>query len=452
MAKAAVVANVYVSADYNSTGSLRLSNTRITMDGDPNCWPNGNPNWTEAVVGSFMAGSYLIGVGNVSGFLEGYSHAAFKTELTNRGLINVYNTFNVTQNATVNAYVNNILDNDNNNKPFFRGMKLSAFVTDPFKFYFEAMGKETYKANATEGDYVGELGRATEFASTDGGGSDGNIVRDSLGYVIHGLNHSIGNRFILEYFGYWASTSYTTQRTNLLKWMKVGFSDLLGKARNGYWSRGNGHEDYHISSTDVYFPYFESLAQNYGLFKPILFSENYDDGNFTGWIASGSWSILNSEPTWSGSTTKLDPIVQLLATSGISTLVSGYSGTNYVVYTSMKYESCGGAYCNMGIIGKYIDANNYYVMRYKQDNQKLQIVKVKNGSSNLITETTFTWNAGVTKQMKAVFGTNGIMQLYVDGGTSPKVTMTDTEYASGKAGLYASFANAEFDDVLVTAP
>jgi hypothetical protein len=445
MAKAAVAAGAYVTADYNASGSMRADSTRITMDADPNCWPQGNPNWTEAVLGSFLAGAYIMGVNNVGSFLNSYSHATFKTELSAAGLTDVYNTFNLTANATVNGYINTIDNNDAANKPFFRGMKLTDLYADPFNFYYEAVGKYTYTEFATEGDHVGELGRAKEFATTDAYG-----VRDSLGYVIHGLNHSIGNRYLLDFMDDWDDSAYGSKRTDLQYRMKVGFSDVLGKGVNGYWSRSNGNAQYISAEEEIYYTFFRSLAENMGLFKEVLFHDNFEDGNYSGWTANGPWSILSTEQTWSGSTAESDDIVQLPATANVSTLMSSYSGNSYVVYSPVKVSSWSNtAYRNVGIIGKFVDNNQYYVMRYKQDNEKLQIVKYKNGSTQILAETSFTWNLGSVYQLKAVFGNDGTLAFYVNGGL-PRITANDTEYSTGRVGYYGSYVNAKFDDVLVT--
>ncbi|MFC4776717.1 hypothetical protein ACFO9Q_07990 [Paenibacillus sp. GCM10023252] len=446
MAKAALAAGAYVTADYNASGVLRTDASRITMDGDPNCWPQGNPNWTEAVLGSFLAGAYIVGVSNVGSFLNSYDHASFKTELSAAGLTDVYDSFNLTANATVNGYVNNIDNNDTAGKPFFRGKKLTDFYADPFRFYYDTTGKFTYTELATEGDQVGVLGRAKEFATTDAYG-----VRDSLGYVLHGLNHSIGNRYLIDFMGDWSGTSSSTQRTDIENRMKVGFSDVLGKAENGYWNISNGNFYYDTAQDEIYYSFFRSLADDMGLFKQVLFRDNFEDANYTGWTATGAWSILSTEPTWSGSTTQQDDVVQLPAASGVATLISSYSGSNYIVYAPVKVSAWGtSAYRNVGIVGKYVNNNDYYVMRYKQDNGMLQIVKYKGGSTQILKETPFTWNLGTVYQLKGVFGSDGKLDFYVNGGAAPKLTATDTEYLTGNAGYYASFTNAKFDDMLVT--
>ncbi len=449
MAKAAVAATAYVSADYNSAGQLRAANTRTTMDLDANSWPQGNPNWTEAVLGSFMAGAYIMGPQNVIGFLSSYNHANFKTELTNSGLSDVYSTFNMTANATIESYVKNIVNNDNANKPFFRGMKLSTFVSDPFDFYYEAVGKHTFNKIATEGDYVGQLGMGQEFDSIDAFG-----IRDSLGYVEHGANHMLGNVYLLDFMGDWSSSSQTAKKADLEKRMKVGFSDLLGKLYNGYWTFANGSASYNIYQPDGYFDYGLSLAQGYELTQKVLYNYNFEGGNYNGWTrtnTSAPWATLTTEPTWNGSTTQPDAVFQMQSTTDSSGYVGTYSGNDYIVYSPMKVEAWGtSGNRQIGIIGKYQNNTNYYLMRYNQNTSKLQIVKVKNGAEQVLSEASFSWVLGTIYQVKGVFGSNGTLELYVWGGSVPKVSAVDTEFVSGSMGYYSSRAQSKFDDLLVT--
>lgn len=442
MAQAAVASTAYVSADYTAAGAPRADNMRITMDGDPNCWPQGNPNWTEAILGSLLAGGDILGLDQVGGFLNGYSHDAFTKQLGDAGLTAVRDTFAKTPASVVESYVTTIDDNEEKGKPFFRNTRLGSLAADPFRFYHDAVASYTYRLTATEGDFVGEPGRATEFQ-----GSDASGVRDSLPYVLHGLNHSLGNRYLLTFEGHWNAAGDEDLRAELERLMRVGFSDALGKAQNGYWTRSNGHEAYDTGAAEFYYPQFRGFAEDFGLWGRVLFSDNFEDAELSGWTADGPWAIVE-QPTWSGSTTANEKVVAIPDTPTDATLISSDVGDDVSVYAPVKVASWNAsAPGRIGILGKYRGPADHYFAGVDAAAGEAQIIRVVGGQPQVLARQPVDLVVGTVHQVKAVFAADGTVDLRIDGG--PVLSAKDGEPASGPIGLSARGVDAAFDDILV---
>jgi hypothetical protein len=458
-AKAGVIACSYVYASYMGDGTSKASGQRISMDGDTNTYSS--PNYAEAIMGMFLSSSMIYGFNNVAALLDNYDHSDFLEELDDLGLTDVYTTFaqtflaqigSITYDASdstkkaalVESIVKGVSWNDGANRPFWSGLTLAQIIADPVRLYYDLV-TSTYTEAATEGDYIGNIGRGHEFNTRDSGGT-----RDGLSYSAISLPNSYLSKSLLEHYGYWDASSLTDLKLEIENRMLVGSSDIQGKAHNGYWSLRRGAADYEnlVEDTGWYFPYTEHLGKSLGMMKDMYVSENFEDGLSSVWTAVyGSWSVAD-EVTWSGSTNQLEKVLQTDSADTNGKLIASFEGSNFDYYVPLKINAWGSGGTNrVGMIGRYIDDNNYYLLCYSYDTSKLQIIRVSGGVSHVLAEKLYPMATGKVYHMKGAFA-GSTLKLYVNGVLQAQAA--DATHSTGYIGLLSSGAVAKFDDIYVT--
>jgi hypothetical protein len=460
-AKAGVVASSFVYANYMGDGTPKNSGQRVSMDGDTNTYSS--PNYSEAIMGLFISSSMILDLNQVPALLDGYDHADFLTELSSLGLTDVYDTFAQTfqaqilavqydagdaakKAALVNSTVNGITWNDGQGRPFWRGLTLGQIVSDPVLLLNELI-KTTFTETATEGDYIGRTGRAFEFNARDGEGT-----RDSLSYSAISLPNAYISTYLLQNYGYWNASGETALKQDIGNRMLVGSSDIQGKANNGYWSLRRGKEEYDNLATGTawYFPYTEALGQSLGFMKEFLYGQHFENGLPSDWLTvEGSWGTAD-DATWSGSTVQLEKVLAADAAAGNGILLTPYSGADMDFYAPVKISApaAPGSGKKIGIIGRYTDASNYYLLTYAWDAAALRIERIADGISSVLAEKPFQWETGKVYQVKGSFAGSSI-KLFVNGDL--QLQALDAALASGYAGLASNGVAGLFDDIYITA-
>jgi hypothetical protein len=170
-----------------------------------------------------------------------------------------------------------------------------------------------------------------------------------------------------------------------------------------------------------------------------LFSDNFESGNTSNWtLSGGSWSVQ----------TDGTKVMRQAGSTGDARALSNPSPwTNQVVTARVKPLTWNGTDRFVAVLARAQNATNYYYVTLRSSN-KLELKKLINGTpTTLATKTNFTvaTNTWYTVKLE-VIGTT--LRAYVNG--TQQLTATDTQYASGKAGLATFNATASFDDVTVT--
>jgi len=170
-----------------------------------------------------------------------------------------------------------------------------------------------------------------------------------------------------------------------------------------------------------------------------LFSDNFESGSTTNWtLAGGAWSVVTDGTR----------VMRQAGTSGDTRALSNPSPwTNQVVTARVKPLTWNGTDRFVAVLARAQNATNYYYVTLRSSN-KLELKKLINGApTTLASKTNFTvaTNTWYTVKLE-VIGTT--LRAYVNG--TLQLTATDTQYASGKAGLATFNATASFDDVTVT--
>ncbi|MDR6550258.1 hypothetical protein [Paenibacillus qinlingensis] len=225
------------------------------------------------------------------------------------------------------------------------------------------------------------------------------------------------------------------------RWSNSNFNGSTGIGRNGWYpltfnSSGvptvNGYKNWEIdAAAGTWTPVVptEPVMQT-------LLSDNFEDGNALGWTAlNGSWSVVTDATYAYEQSTNI-------AAEAVTTAGDGY-WTNYDIQAdiSPKSATAGAA---TGIIGRYVDNNNYYLLRLSTN--QVQLLKKVNGTFTTLAYKSYTVNPNSVYNLKLsmrgstlVGSVNGVNEL----------TVNDTSHTAGKIGLRTYNQVATFDNVLV---
>ncbi|GIH05593.1 hypothetical protein Rhe02_36600 [Rhizocola hellebori] len=169
-----------------------------------------------------------------------------------------------------------------------------------------------------------------------------------------------------------------------------------------------------------------------------LFSDNFEDGNSTGWTSSGgSWAVASD-----GS--------QVYRQSGTSSDARSRSGSsswsNYAVQARVKPTAFNGSNRFVALLARAQSNTSYYYLALRSNNT-VELKKLVSGSSTTLGSRaqTVTLNTWYTLKLDVSGST---LRGYVDG--TLVATATDTQFAAGNIGLATFNASASFDDVDVS--
>ncbi len=168
-----------------------------------------------------------------------------------------------------------------------------------------------------------------------------------------------------------------------------------------------------------------------------LFSEDFEDGNSTGWSTSnGSWSVVTDGN-------------RVYKQSSTSTTAHAYNGTAswaaYSVQARVKALSFNGTARYFGLLARYQSSSNYYFLALSNAGT-LEIRKKVGGSVTVLASKSYTVATGTWYTLK--FDLNGnALQAYVNGIL--ELSAMDSSFTAGKIGCTTYNASAEFDDILV---
>lgn len=197
----------------------------------------------------------------------------------------------------------------------------------------------------------------------------------------------------------------------------------------------------------LYLVDFDNLALYYGRYDgsgatppPVtpLFSDDFEDGNSIGWTAvSGSWSV----------TTDGTKVYKQTNSSGEALANAGdATWTDYSVQADIKlYNNATNA--GSGVLARYVDSNNYYMLRLQQTG-KVQLYKKAAGTFTLLGEAAQTVTAGSTYTLK--LEVNGSALTGYVNGVEKISAVTDTAISSGKIGVRSYSQSVAIDNVSVT--
>lgn len=201
-----------------------------------------------------------------------------------------------------------------------------------------------------------------------------------------------------------------------------------------------GVHSYYFHTTDTTTDAVSSAVQSGPAVSGTLFADDFEDGNADGWTpTSGTWSVQSGQYVGQ-------------AGGGNSFSVAGESSwTDYVLQAKVSVTSNAGGNKDAGLLFRYTDADNFYVLYLKNDDRsgrKMELVKSVGGvkttlayaNPSVAADTFYTYKIAVHGSDISVYQ-NDVLQF----------SATDSSLASGKIGA-RTYANtkAYFDDITVT--
>jgi len=162
-----------------------------------------------------------------------------------------------------------------------------------------------------------------------------------------------------------------------------------------------------------------------------LFSDDFNDGNASGWTTSGgSWSV--SSGVYSQSGTSADAKAQAGSTSWTAQSVTARVRPNAFGSSSSRAA---------GIVARAQSMSNFYALVLAPSS-----VQLKRGST-VLTSVPFGVATG-TWYTLTLTASGSALTGYVNG--NQVVSATDATFANGRTGFVATYTNASFDDIVVT--
>ena len=184
----------------------------------------------------------------------------------------------------------------------------------------------------------------------------------------------------------------------------------------------------------------------------ILLSENFNDGNYNGWILVDQgtdngpmvWSAASGVMIQSSNTFTYPngPEVPKLGTYAYWQAGSGW--TDYTTEVTIKSTDDDA----IGIMFRYQDENNYYRFSWDKSRNYRRLVKCENGVFTVLAEDSDPYVIGKSYQLKIAAHGN-TLQVSIDG--SPVFSVIDNTFSSGTIALYCwGNTGSYFDDITVT--
>lgn len=163
-----------------------------------------------------------------------------------------------------------------------------------------------------------------------------------------------------------------------------------------------------------------------------LFSDDFNDGNASGWRASGgSWSASSGSYAQSGT-----------SASG-KTLADSASWSTVTVSAQVRATAFGSATSRgIGIAARVQSTSNFYALVLTPTS-----VQIRKGATTTLASASFATATG-TSYTLSLSATGGTLVGSVNGAQA--VSTSDSSYPTGRAGLVANYVAGAFDDVLVT--
>jgi hypothetical protein len=177
-----------------------------------------------------------------------------------------------------------------------------------------------------------------------------------------------------------------------------------------------------------------------------LLSDNFNDGDYTGWTIFDDPGTNNGPSTWAVSNGRLTQSSNVGTSDyklGTLALYTRGSWTDYATTVSMTSKDND----SMGLMFRYHDNNNYY--RFSWDNQEgfRRLEKRFNGVFTTLAEDAVPYVSGRAYEIK-VMALDTRVQVVVDGQTI--FSVTDSSLPAGTIALYSRWNKGTvFDNILV---
>jgi hypothetical protein len=171
----------------------------------------------------------------------------------------------------------------------------------------------------------------------------------------------------------------------------------------------------------------------------VSLSDGFENGTSAWTIVDGTWSVVtDGSKTYEGNNL-----------NGFSRATALTATNDHTIQARIKPVTFSGTDRYAMLMGRYTDTSNFYYLTLRNSN-KLELRRIKGGAITLLASINYTVTTGTWYTLKLeIVGT--ALRGYVDG--TPLIAVTDSGgLTSGKVGIGGMYAQARFDDVLVTQP
>ncbi|KNY25374.1 carbohydrate-binding protein [Pseudobacteroides cellulosolvens] len=292
--------------------------------------------------------------------------------------------------------------------------------------------------------------KGVEIASCTEGGKDIEWIENGDYTFYDNIDFSNGaSSFEVRYANGTSSSGYIEIRLDSINGKLVGTCSIPS---TGGWQTWASKKIDIQKTTDVHKLYLKFTGGNGYLFSVnwfrfyqttvvpsgVAFSDNFNDGNATGWTAyNGTWKVESNKYSVSPNGEAKSIVV----------------GTNYTDFTYTASLAIG-TYGNAGVIFNVSNPTNsaygfrgYYV-GIDANSDKLELLRITDNSAVTIGIMSVTINPYTTYNLKVVRLGSSI-RVYLDDISSSIIDVTDSIYTGGSIGVRAVDTYTEFDNISV---
>jgi len=173
-------------------------------------------------------------------------------------------------------------------------------------------------------------------------------------------------------------------------------------------------------------------------YADTLFSDDFEDGNSSGWSGSGgSWSVATDGTR----------VLRQGGTSSDARFTAGtQSWTAYSVQARVKPTAFSGSNRFVAVLARVQSNTSYYYVALRGNNT-VELKKLVNGSSTTLDTASLTVSTNTWYTVRLdVSGTS--LRGYVNGNLLTEAT--DSQFSTGRIGVATFYGAANFDDVVVS--
>jgi hypothetical protein len=274
-------------------------------------------------------------------------------------------------------------------------------------------------------------------------GATGIVARymDSNNYYMFRLNTSLGQvELYKKVAGTFTLLKATPMTINLNTWYTLKLV-LNGSSITGYV---NGTQQ--VYATDSSFisgyvgarTYSQSASIDNIVVSGILSSDNFESGSSSNWtLVNGSWSVAVDGTN----------VFKQSSMSGEGLEYSGSTWwTDYTVQGDLKLYNTDTSSTATGIIARYTDNNNYYMLRLNSGLGQVQLYKKVGGTFTLLQAAPMAINTNAWYTLKLVLSGSEITG-YVN--EVQQVSVADSSLTSGCIGARTFNQSASIDNIIV---
>ena len=176
-----------------------------------------------------------------------------------------------------------------------------------------------------------------------------------------------------------------------------------------------------------------------------LLQDDFEHGSINNWtVSNGTWQIVDD-----GSGTGNHAYYQSNTTSGATykSIAGQSSWTDYSVRADVRDNSTGSS-SYFGLMARYVDSSDFYMMTYDNSTRNLTIYLVQGGKWTSLGHVVLSAQLDMSTYHNFQFSLSGsTLSGFVDGQNV--LTVTDGTFSNGSIGLLTNVDQTYFDNVMV---